>query len=1629
MTSVLRDTTVRRWRATPLTAALALAGLPLAQAATIQVTTPDDPAGTAATCTLRQAIGAMNAASTNGSNCAASGTFGSNDTVSFAASGRAGSAGANTLTLADLAASTLTISAHDLTLMGIDENLVPMTIQRGAAATNKFGVLYDSAPADGSLTVVGTTLANGNVPGPAGTPSTRSPANYGGAISMKNGAALALYASTISGNTAKWGGGGIYSNGDVTLFGSTVSGNSTQHNGGGIYGANRTGALTLVNSTVSGNSAALWGGGIGAYESSGNVTLTNSTIAANKVNGVGYGAGIALRSASSPGMVEIDNTIIAGNLVGSSINSKLASFTVSYYNGTTSPMPVAGIGNLVYQGTAALTPSQSGVSFANTPITSDPLLAALANNGGPTPTMLPLAGSPAIDAADDSVCISGATSSIDQRNVMRPQGAHCDIGAVEVEVAPSYVLTVAVQGPGSVDASGTQPAAPPAPGSISACTNAGGANCSAAFVANTTIALAATPPQTGGYNVSWNGACTATPGNPLQATAALTAAATCNVQVVPTGASIWTVTGNGEPATPGSAACDALAHTCPTLRDAINTAISGDTVVFDAALDNATISLTLYSNLMGCVTSSATTCSDGGTLGREFGPSAFFIDGRSITIDATALAHGVTLARDASADNFRLFDVAPGSGLALKGLVLQNGVAKGGGSGYSGGALGAGGAIFNQGTLDVERCTFSGHAAIGGALVYVENGSGGGGVGQSAPYSTSNGGGPNGGAEGANNLTAGATAGAGSSGSFGGGGGAGGLSSGGTPGAGGNGGFGGGGGKAGFDVQTINYGPGGNGGFGGGGGSKTADGGLSGFGAGNGGSVYGGGGGGMGGAIFNDAGTLTVSNSTFVGNSATGGSVFYGPSGQGSAYGGAIFNYNGALTVAFSTLADNVVQQGAGGIAGTLGGTAIYSLGDSLAACSAGGNTCTRSGATLTMNMSVAARSQGSLKDVTLDAINGGTSTATGAGNFIAYTQALHGTSIGDLMTVNMQGVTDPQLSATLDANGGFGLTLMPLAGSPLIDAVAAVDCRADADPRWGCLTSSIPAAASCSGADIDERGFARPQGALCDIGAVEVRGPRISVDVTTAGGTVSLASPASLGGFGIAFCALSNPDYCTTRVSSEAGAPDIILGIGLDAGYHLASLTSDCGATADAQDQIHIAALAADCTVHVAFAPNVLGGSVQGLVGNGLVLHLDPGDGGSGEDLPVATGATTFAFAAPVASGATWTIAVTQPSNPNQTCTATPDNGTMPDGDVSDIVIACTLDTYTIGGTASGVDAPGLVLQLDGGNDLPVNANGPFTFDASLPAGTAYTVTILAQPAGRGCTLAHAGGIVGSADVTDVDVNCVALPQLALSASDDRDFARYGQVVDYIVTLANHGDGDATDLAVTFTLSAGFDGAFAQFACYGEGGGATCTPDPGNPLLHHVELPAHRTLTWLVSVPVLAETPDVTVEFGVAADGATAVTDADTLVIFRDGFDVPYGDGTQSVPVIEGAEAKAILEGDALREVVVPSAPNAAMMPGAAAIPIATTIPLLLVRDAAHDVRIDAAHAANFDLVRLLERAGGVERATPWSVTHADAKLMFGSEAVADDSKAVTDGNARIDAPARRIVLDGADPAPSLQH
>jgi hypothetical protein len=77
----------------------------------------------------------------------------------------------------------------------------------------------------------------------------------------------------------------------------------------------------------------------------------------------------------------------------------------------------------------------------------DPMIGALASNGGPTQTRLPADTSPLIDGVPLDQCqADGATGvTTDQRGITRPQAAGCDIGSVEVvpqaveeiEIAPT----------------------------------------------------------------------------------------------------------------------------------------------------------------------------------------------------------------------------------------------------------------------------------------------------------------------------------------------------------------------------------------------------------------------------------------------------------------------------------------------------------------------------------------------------------------------------------------------------------------------------------------------------------------------------------------------------------------------------------------------------------------------------------------------------------------------------------------------------------------------------------------------------------------------------------------------------------------------------------------------------------------------------------------------------------------------------------------------------------------------------------------------------------------------------------------------------------------------------------------
>ncbi|MGZ6076230.1 MAG: hypothetical protein ACXWK6_00350, partial [Myxococcaceae bacterium] len=215
------------------------------------------------------------------------------------------------------------------------------------------------------------------------------------------------------------------------------------------------------------------------------------------------------------------------------------------------------------------------------------------------------------------------------------------------------------------------------------------------------------------------------------------------------------------------------------------------------------------------------------------------------------------------------------------------------------------------------------------------------------------------------------------------------------------------------------------------------------------------------------------------------------------------------------------------------------------------------------------------------------------------------------------------------------------------------------------------------------------------------------------------------------------------------------------------------------------------------------IGGSVTGLSGAGLVLRNNGGD-----NLPLsANGAFTFSTA--LASGSAYSVTVfSQPTG--QTCTVSNGAGTVGSANITDVAVNCVTPRFTVGGSVAGLSGAGLVLRNNGGDNLPLSANGPFTFSTALTSGSAYSVTVFSQPTGQTCTVSNGVGTVGSANITDVAVTCASLtgsqPTLVQHVSSSTNLLGRGlRANDFRFTLPNPvGSGNVLIVGMSYGLPAG---------------------------------------------------------------------------------------------------------------------------------------------------------------------------------------------------------------------------------
>ena len=229
------------------------------------------------------------------------------------------------------------------------------------------------------------------------------------------------------------------------------------------------------------------------------------------------------------------------------------------------------------------------------------------------------------------------------------------------------------------------------------------------------------------------------------------------------------------------------------------------------------------------------------------------------------------------------------------------------------------------------------------------------------------------------------------------------------------------------------------------------------------------------------------------------------------------------------------------------------------------------------------------------------------------------------------------------------------------------------------------------------------------------------------------------------------------------------------------------------------------DVTVSCVTGTFTVGGTVSGLAGSGLVLQNNVGD-----DLAISTDGS-FTFATGLDDGSDYAVSVlTQPTNPNQTCSVTNGSSTLAGANVTDVTVSCVTGTFTVGGTVSGLAGSGLVLQNNAGDDLAISTDGSFTFATGLDDGSDYAVSVLTQPSSpsQTCSVTNGSSTLAGASVTDVTVSCVTGTRVFMvkTAFDDKNprgvtvFLTCDGVAAIDITPAQ---GTATsDNAASFTVS-----------------------------------------------------------------------------------------------------------------------------------------------------------------------------------------------------------------------------------
>jgi len=293
---------------------------------------------------------------------------------------------------------------YTMTLFDVDFTITGSTFTENEAYEWSGAISLSNAP---NLTITDSTF-DGNQ---AASLSSYYYSGLGGAIYIREVVEdvttnVSINESTFSSNRADEGSAIYDSAGSrISIETSTFADNIGDYGPGGIL---TDGNLNILNSTFTGNTGdcSSWGDGACgvAIHTTSSAGINYTTV----VNNSGPSTGAAVFSQG--GVIKINGSIIANNIGGDCGSSEGGSI-----------------------GSSSASLDSDGSCLA--PITADPLVHSLADNGGLTQTHALQSGSPAIDAGPSSC------PATDQRGVLRPfpSNGNCDLGAYEVSI-PSLNL-------------------------------------------------------------------------------------------------------------------------------------------------------------------------------------------------------------------------------------------------------------------------------------------------------------------------------------------------------------------------------------------------------------------------------------------------------------------------------------------------------------------------------------------------------------------------------------------------------------------------------------------------------------------------------------------------------------------------------------------------------------------------------------------------------------------------------------------------------------------------------------------------------------------------------------------------------------------------------------------------------------------------------------------------------------------------------------------------------------------------------------------------------------------------------------------------------------------------------------